>query len=128
VDSTSTTDPTSATNPANYTIVPPSTIAGSSAQAVALHPSIAGFYSAATSATVTFNLGKGGRLPRGRYIFQISSGGVTDLAGNALDGEFTGRFPSGNGAPGGNFIAGFVYNPAPPHRHGHQRGGRGKKA
>jgi len=31
--------------------------------------------------------------------------GVQDLAGNALDGEFYGTFPSGNGVNGGDFIA-----------------------
>jgi hypothetical protein len=31
--------------------------------------------------------------------------GITDVAGNPLDGEFHGRFPSGNGVPGGNFVA-----------------------
>jgi hypothetical protein len=120
-------DPTSATKLANYTIVPPLTIAGGSAQAVVPHPSIAGFYSSATAATVTFSLGKGARVPRGRYIFQISSGGVTDLAGNALDGEFSGRFPSGNGAPGGNFIAGLINNVAPPRAHRQGRAGHGGK-
>ena len=32
---------------------------------------------------------------------------VRDLRGSALDGEFAGAFPSGNGAPGRNFIATF---------------------
>ena len=31
--------------------------------------------------------------------------GVRDIAGNALDGEFYGYFPSGNNARGGDFIA-----------------------
>ena len=31
--------------------------------------------------------------------------GITDVAGNPLDGEFYGRFPSGNGVPGGDFVA-----------------------
>jgi len=33
---------------------------------------------------------------------------ITDLDVNALDGEFGGLFPSGNGVAGGNFIAQFV--------------------
>lgn len=32
---------------------------------------------------------------------------IQDLAGNALDGEFDGVFPSGDGAQGGNFVATF---------------------
>ncbi len=33
---------------------------------------------------------------------------IRDLGGNALDGEFTGAFPSGNGTQGGNFVAKFT--------------------
>lgn len=33
---------------------------------------------------------------------------ILDLGGNALDGEFTGTFPSGNGTAGGNFHAVFT--------------------
>jgi mono/diheme cytochrome c family protein len=33
---------------------------------------------------------------------------IQDLAGNALDGEFSGAFPSGDGAAGGNFQAQFT--------------------
>jgi mono/diheme cytochrome c family protein len=33
---------------------------------------------------------------------------VLDLAGNALDGELAGVFPSGNGAAGGDFVAQFT--------------------
>lgn len=35
---------------------------------------------------------------------RILSGGVADVAGNALDGENRGRLPSGNGRPGGEFV------------------------
>ena len=41
--------------------------------------------------------------PRAR-VFRILSGGISDLAGNPLDGENTGHIPSGNGHPGGNYI------------------------
>jgi len=45
----------------------------------------------------------------GRYTIVIDSGvgdtGIQDVAGNALDGEFYGSFPSGDGLPGGNFVA-----------------------
>ena len=52
---------------------------------------------------VTINNGR--RLPRGQAQLTIISGGVADRAGNALDGEYSGSFPSGNGQPGGDFVA-----------------------
>jgi hypothetical protein len=56
---------------------------------------------------LTINGGK--PLRGGVYNFTIFSGsgatGVRDVAGNALDGEFYGTFPSGDGRPGGNFVA-----------------------
>jgi len=57
---------------------------------------------------VTFNSGKA--LRGGFYLFTIrdSTSGkssVQDIAGNHLDGEFYGSFPSGNGIPGGDFVA-----------------------
>jgi len=33
---------------------------------------------------------------------------ILDLSGNALDGEYTGTFPSGNGTAGGDFVATFT--------------------
>jgi len=54
-------------------------------------------------------INKGKKLPSGRYEFTISSA-ITDIAGNALDGEFYGYFPSGNGKPGSNFQALLVSN------------------
>ena len=41
-------------------------------------------------------------------LFEVRSPGVIDLAGNALDGEFTGKLPSGDGRPGGNFIVQLI--------------------
>jgi hypothetical protein len=35
---------------------------------------------------------------------------VRDIAGNLLDGEFAGAFPTGNGHPGGDFTAQFNVN------------------
>lgn len=52
-------------------------------------------------------INQGRRLRAGRYSFTARSGGIEDLAGNALNGEFTGRFPSGNAQAGGHFVAGF---------------------
>jgi hypothetical protein len=41
-------------------------------------------------------------------------GAVRDFGDNRLDGEFSGTFPSGNGASGGDFVATFTLNaPAP---------------
>ena len=66
---------------------------------------------------ITFNGGKS--IRGGQYLLTILSGGITDVAGNALDGEFYGSFPSGNGTPGGNFTAGLsaihntVFAPTP---------------
>ena len=54
--------------------------------------------------TLTMN-GAKHKLPHGVYTFLIRSGGIQDVAGNALDGEFYGFYPSGNNRPGGNFEA-----------------------
>jgi hypothetical protein len=58
--------------------------------------------------TVVLTLNGGKRVARGRLLFSIASAGITDVAGNRLDGEFSGRFPSGNGQPGGDFQAEFI--------------------
>ena len=59
--------------------------------------------------TVTAPLIRNGNknLRSGTFIVSVFSSalGITDVAGNPLDGEFYGRFPSGNGVPGGNFVA-----------------------
>jgi hypothetical protein len=90
----------SLTNAANYTILPHRRLIGSNSQAPSLSPAIAGFYSDAESSTLQFMA----PVKSGEYLFQVKSGGIVDQAGNALDGEFTGRLPSGDGRPGGNFI------------------------
>ncbi|HEY2415839.1 MAG TPA: S8 family serine peptidase, partial [Pirellulaceae bacterium] len=51
-------------------------------------------------------------LPEDAYTLTLVAGSTsganfTDLAGLALDGEFGGTFPSGNGSAGGNFIVTF---------------------
>ncbi len=51
-------------------------------------------------------------LPDDRYTLTLLAGAsnganFTDPAGNPIDGEFTGSFPSGNGTPGGNFVVAF---------------------
>ncbi|AMV37293.1 Ig-like domain-containing protein [Planctomyces sp. SH-PL62] len=110
-------DESSAQDPTNYTVIPPSTIIGvhpgrGGGQNPFQSPAISGFYSDASAYTIQldFGGGEGRRWSRGRYMFQVRSGGVVDRAGNALDGEFTGALPSGDGVPGGNFIAKLINN------------------
>jgi hypothetical protein len=59
--------------------------------------------------TVVLVVNRGRPLGTGAYHLTILSGaqaaGIRDRAGNALDGEFYGAFPSGNHLPGGNFQA-----------------------
>ena len=55
--------------------------------------------------TVMIQMGNGKHLGTGYYVAAVKSGGIADVAGNMLDGEFTGPFPSGDGHPGGNFVA-----------------------
>ncbi len=54
---------------------------------------------------VVGTVNRGQAIPGGFYRLTILSGGIEDVAGNALDGEFYGYFPSGNNRPGGNFVA-----------------------
>jgi hypothetical protein len=54
---------------------------------------------------VALLLNGGRRLVSGRYVLTIRSSQIQDLAGLALDGEFRRRMPSGNGSPGGDFVA-----------------------
>ncbi|MBM4084116.1 MAG: hypothetical protein FJ272_04945, partial [Planctomycetes bacterium] len=54
-------------------------------------------------------------LPDGDYaLWGDGTGSITDLAGNRLDGEFAGGFPSGNGAAGGDFVATFTVGDTAP--------------
>ncbi|QEH37730.1 hypothetical protein OJF2_63210 [Aquisphaera giovannonii] len=59
--------------------------------------------------TLTINNGK--YIRGGHFLFTARSAipalpsGIQDIAGNALDGEFYGTFPSGNNRPGGDFVA-----------------------
>jgi hypothetical protein len=54
---------------------------------------------------VVLRLNRGRRIKGGTFFVTILSGGIADLAGNPLDGEFFGPFPSGDGRPGGLFQA-----------------------
>jgi hypothetical protein len=44
----------------------------------------------------------------------VSDEAVTDLNGSPLDGNFSGSFPSGDGAPGGHFVSTFDLNTNAP--------------
>ena len=84
-----------------------------------------------TSPVVANVVFEDGRLLRGgRYTVLINSGsgnnGIEDNAENALSGRFYGKFPTGNGRPGGNFevvIATFhnIVQPFIPARDGYVR-------
>jgi hypothetical protein len=92
-------DLASLTNPMNYSFarqpgraIFPSTITNVSAGSTA-QPT--------DPVAVTVTINGGATIGHGRrYVFAIASGGVRDVAGNALDGTFTGTFPSGNGTAG----------------------------
>jgi autotransporter-associated beta strand protein len=58
--------------------------------------------------TVVLRVGRGRPIGHGSYLFTAIAGGIQDRAGNALDGEYRGRFPTGNGRAGGNFRASFT--------------------
>ena len=62
--------------------------------------------------TVIGTINNGQILHGGLFTFTILSGGaagIQDVAGDGLDGEFYGVFPSGNNIPGGNFVAHVNY-------------------
>jgi len=63
----------------------------------------------ANPASAVFDLG-GQALADDTYRVVLAGAGaslIMDLDANALDGEFSGAFPSGNGVAGGNFVAQF---------------------
>ncbi len=59
--------------------------------------------------TVTVVFNHGHSMRGGDYQVKIDSGtddhGIQDVAGNALDGDYYGKFPTGDGLPGGDFVA-----------------------
>jgi len=71
---------------------------------------------AADPASAFFDL-TGIPLPDETYRVRLLGSGasvILDMNSNALDGEFSGAFPSGNGTAGGDFAAIFEINSAPP--------------
>lgn len=60
---------------------------------------------AAISVTLSFQNGK--RLANGQYVLSITPGGLTDRAGNALNGTYNGTFPTSGGPATGSFAVKF---------------------
>ncbi len=60
--------------------------------------------------TVVLTVANGHRILHGRYLLAALSGGITDVAGNALDGAYTSTFPTGDGVQGSAFNALFLNN------------------
>jgi FG-GAP-like repeat/FG-GAP repeat len=116
-------DASSLANLTNYDVIGPYSQLGrhpSQITGISVSPA-----TATGATTVALTIGGGRPFPHGRYILLVKSGGIVDRAGRALDGEYTGVLPSGNGIPGGDFQARFQFNrkallplaapaPAPP--------------
>ena len=60
-------------------------------------------------AAVSFDQGQA--LRGGHYTAGVSAAGITDLAGNRLDGRFYGSYPTGAPGPGGDYVALFTALP-----------------
>ncbi len=60
--------------------------------------------------TVVLNVFKGHGLKKGKYLLGVISGGITDMAGNAMNGALVSGFPTGTGTSGTGFSAEFVNN------------------
>src|SRR5581483_10334371 len=69
---------------------------------------------------VRLTINGGRNLPGSKAPYQlVVRDTITDVAGNRLDGDFFGFFPSGNGQPGTDFVANIttlhnvVFSPLP---------------
>ena len=82
------------------------TLHGNFTEAAGVNYTPSGFSFDPTGTILTLNYTG---LPVDDYTLTLISG-ITEFAnqiGEALDGEFSGTFPSGNGVAGGNFVIGF---------------------
>lgn len=95
---------------ASYVVIGPRGLGSRLIKIHSITPTVSGFYSNAQA--VTLHLDAPLPLRRGVYRLQIAAGRVTDRAGNPLDGEFTGTFPSGDGRAGGNFLTSIIVGPS----------------
>jgi hypothetical protein len=107
------------TNPANYSLVPVSTKQklpnpdpSRPDVGVNLAPefkvtgvTLTSAASAGQAETLVVSIDDNQPIKFGTYQFTIHGGGITDNAGNQLDGAYSGVFPSGDGQPGSNFVA-----------------------
>ncbi|MGI9258087.1 MAG: Ig-like domain-containing protein [Gammaproteobacteria bacterium] len=66
--------------------------------------------------TATFDMSSSTAVSDTYQVTLVGSGGTTiqDLDANALDGEFSGAFPSGDGTAGGDFVAEFTVDGIQP--------------
>jgi hypothetical protein len=97
-------DMSTVTDPTNYTLTrlkgsPPGTFVITGFQVTPQGPSP----TSPIVAALTIN--RNSYIKGGFFLLTVHSGGITDVAGNPLDGEFYGSFPSGNNRPGGDFVA-----------------------
>ena len=109
----------SLTNPANYSLVPvstkqklPSPNPSRPAADVFLAPSfkvtgvtLGSPVAPGVTETLVVSVDDNQPIKFGIYQFTIHAAGITDNAGNALDGAYSGVFPSGNGQAGSDFVA-----------------------
>ncbi len=109
----------SLTNPANYSFVPvttkqklPSVNPSRPEVGIFLAPEfrVTGVTLTAPVApgqnqVLTVSINNNQPIKFGTYQFAIHAGGITDNAGNLLDGSYSGVFPSGNGQRGSDFVA-----------------------
>jgi hypothetical protein len=97
-------DMSTVTDPTNYTLTrlkgsPPGTFVITGFQVTPQGP----LPTSPIVAALTIN--RNSYIKGGFFLLTVHSGGITDVAGNPLDGEFYGSFPSGNNKPGGDFVA-----------------------
>jgi streptogramin lyase len=112
-------DQASLANGANYQFTGHSFLPNQPTKFLVTSLGVSKFTGATKPQTVVVTLNGGRQIRGGSYVFTVRSGGVEDVAGNALDGEFFGFFPSGNHIPGGDFVAGLdaihniIFSPVP---------------
>jgi PKD repeat protein len=94
-------------NPVSYIVTTPRSAASGALRVTRV--TLLGAASPTAPVKAVLTLSGGRPLPSATYTVTVRSARGTlrirDLAGNALDGEFAGTFPSGDGTPGGNFVA-----------------------
>jgi Bacterial Ig-like domain len=106
-DDSSGLDPTRVSNRASYSLTRHGVPNGLSLSRIAAVSSVV--RSGPETVALTYNRGR--PSASGVYTFTVKSSqqssGLRDVAGNALDGEFSGALPSGDGVAGGAFVAKF---------------------